>query len=85
MIILFYFFFYTYTKSDLIGGMEGMYHMLVEAAEIRPVAGNKDGSYLTLKSNSEPIVLTCTPRGVLTGYDARWTCLLDNPDVRRFR
>ncbi|KAF9813666.1 hypothetical protein IEO21_05437 [Rhodonia placenta] len=57
MIILFYFFFYTYTKSNLIGGMEGMYHMLVKAAEIRPVAGNKDGSYLTLKSNNGLVFL----------------------------
>ncbi|CCL99805.1 uncharacterized protein FIBRA_01829 [Fibroporia radiculosa] len=57
MIILFYFFFYTYTESELIGGMEGMYHLLVKAAEERPVTGNKNGSYLTLKSNNGLVFL----------------------------
>jgi len=57
MIILFYFFFFTYTESDLIGGMEGMYNMLVKAGEERPVAGNKNGSYLTLKSNNGLVFL----------------------------
>ncbi|KAF9244545.1 Sodium:solute symporter family-domain-containing protein [Melanogaster broomeanus] len=51
MIIILYFFFYTYTQSDLIGGFEGMYQKLYLAGLERPVSGNQDGSYLTLKSN----------------------------------
>ncbi|KAG2159684.1 Sodium:solute symporter family-domain-containing protein [Suillus bovinus] len=51
MILIFYFFFWTYTKADLIGGFEGMYNLLQQASIERPVAGNQDGSYLTMKSN----------------------------------
>ncbi|KAF9811021.1 hypothetical protein IEO21_06725 [Rhodonia placenta] len=51
MIIILYFWFYTYTESDLIGGFEGMYRLLQQAAVERPVAGNEQGSYMTLKSN----------------------------------
>ncbi|EIW86873.1 Na+/solute symporter [Coniophora puteana RWD-64-598 SS2] len=51
MIIILYFFFYTYAESDLIGGYEGMYRMLQQAAKERPVSVNEGGSYLTLKSN----------------------------------
>ncbi|KAG2369496.1 Sodium:solute symporter family-domain-containing protein [Suillus spraguei] len=51
MILIFYFFFWTYTKAELIGGFEGMYNLLQQASIDRPVAGNQDGSYLTLKSN----------------------------------
>lgn len=53
MILIFYFFFWTYTRADLIGGFEGMYNLLQQASIERPVAGNQDGSYLTLKSNCE--------------------------------
>ncbi|KAF8846221.1 Na+/solute symporter [Paxillus ammoniavirescens] len=51
MILILYFFFYTYTQADLIGGFEGMYQKLHQAGLERPVAGNYNGSYLTLKSN----------------------------------
>ncbi|OAX44409.1 Na+/solute symporter [Rhizopogon vinicolor AM-OR11-026] len=51
MILILYFFFWTYTKADLIGGFEGMYNLLQQASIERPVSGNQDGSYLTLKSN----------------------------------
>lgn len=51
MILIFYFFFWTYSRADLIGGFEGMYNLLQQASIERPVAGNQDGSYLTLKSN----------------------------------
>lgn len=53
MILILYFFFYTYTQADLIGGFEGMYQKLYQASLERPVSGNQDGSYLTLKSNCE--------------------------------
>ncbi|KAH7918066.1 hypothetical protein BV22DRAFT_1115482 [Leucogyrophana mollusca] len=51
MIIIFYFYFFTYCESDLVGGLDGMYRLLQQAGEQRPVAGNQNGSYLTLKSN----------------------------------
>ncbi|GAD98264.1 hypothetical protein AN7373.2 [Paecilomyces variotii No. 5] len=51
MIIILYFMFTTYTSSDLIGSPTEMYELLKEAAIKRPVEGNTDGSYLTLKSN----------------------------------
>ncbi|PCH38693.1 Na+/solute symporter [Wolfiporia cocos MD-104 SS10] len=51
MIIIFYFYFHTYTKAELIGGLDGMYNLLREAGMKRPVADNADGSYLTMKSN----------------------------------
>ncbi|KAJ9300559.1 hypothetical protein DTO271G3_1723 [Paecilomyces variotii] len=51
MIIILYFMFTTYTSSDLIGSPSEMYELLKEASIKRPVAGNTDGSYLTLKSN----------------------------------
>ncbi|KAI0736599.1 Sodium:solute symporter family-domain-containing protein [Fomitopsis betulina] len=51
MTIILYFYFYTYTEAELIGGFEGMYQKLQQAAIERPVAGNAGGSYLTLKSN----------------------------------
>ncbi|EGN99399.1 hypothetical protein SERLA73DRAFT_108889 [Serpula lacrymans var. lacrymans S7.3] len=52
MIVILYFFFYTYVEADLIGGLEGMYRLLQQASIDRPVNGNQDGSYLTLKSNN---------------------------------
>ncbi|KAH7912992.1 Sodium:solute symporter family-domain-containing protein [Hygrophoropsis aurantiaca] len=51
MILILYFFFYTYSQAELIGGFDGMYRLLQQASVERPVAGNQDGSYLTLKSN----------------------------------
>ncbi|EHK98033.1 putative Urea active transporter [Glarea lozoyensis 74030] len=40
-----------YTTNPLIGSPDRMYEILTEASKLRPVAGNQDGSYLTLKSN----------------------------------
>lgn len=51
MIIILYFMFSAYTTSDLIGSPSRMYDLLKEASIERPVAGNTDGSYVTLKSN----------------------------------
>ncbi|KUJ20913.1 Na+/solute symporter [Mollisia scopiformis] len=51
MIIILYFMFSVYTSSDLIGSPTKMFELLAEASIKRPVAGNQDGSYLTLKSN----------------------------------
>lgn len=51
MIIILYFMFNVYTTNDLIGSPGEMYRLLKQAAADRPVAGNADGEYLTLKSN----------------------------------
>ncbi|RVX70503.1 hypothetical protein B0A52_05154 [Exophiala mesophila] len=51
MVIILYFMFEVFTHSSLIGSPGRLYDLLVEAAESRPVSGNKDGSYVTLKSN----------------------------------
>jgi Na+/proline symporter len=46
-----YFMFNVYTSNETIGSPSRMYDLLQEAAIKRPVAGNHEGSYLTLKSN----------------------------------
>ncbi|EPE36160.1 solute symporter family transporter [Glarea lozoyensis ATCC 20868] len=51
LIIILYFMFSVYTTNPLIGSPDRMYEILTEASKLRPVAGNQDGSYLTLKSN----------------------------------
>ncbi|KAL1969214.1 hypothetical protein VTN77DRAFT_468 [Rasamsonia byssochlamydoides] len=51
MIIILYFMFSVYATNDLIGSPSKMYDLLQTASLQRPVAGNQDGSYLTLKSN----------------------------------
>ncbi|KAJ6582933.1 solute symporter family transporter [Mycena vulgaris] len=51
MIVMLYFMFSVYTTNPLIGSPAAMYSLLQEAAIKRPVAGNLDGSYLTMKSN----------------------------------
>ncbi|KAE9979454.1 hypothetical protein EG328_000866 [Venturia inaequalis] len=51
MIIILYFMFNVYATNGMIGSPAKMYELLKEAAVKRPVAGNQDGSYLTMKSN----------------------------------
>jgi Na+/proline symporter len=51
MIIMLYFMFNAYAVSPLIGSPGEMYELLKKAGTQRPIEGNKDGSYLTLKSN----------------------------------
>ncbi|ORY00601.1 Sodium:solute symporter family-domain-containing protein [Clohesyomyces aquaticus] len=51
MIIILYFMFDVYTSNDLIGSPSRMRELLENASKLRPVAGNAEGSYLTLKSN----------------------------------
>ncbi|KAF4122876.1 urea-proton symporter [Geosmithia morbida] len=51
MIIILYFMFNTYATNDLIGSPTAMYNLIKKAGEERPVAGNYEGSYLTMKSN----------------------------------
>lgn len=40
-----------YVRNPLIGSPRAMFDLLAEASKQRPVVGNTDGSYLTLKSN----------------------------------
>ncbi|KAB5515306.1 SSS family solute:Na+ symporter [Coniochaeta sp. 2T2.1] len=51
MLIILYFRFSVYTSNGLIGSPGRMYDLLVQAGELRPVKGNYEGSYVTLKSN----------------------------------
>ena len=51
MVIILYFMFQVYVTDNLIGSPSAMFDLLKEAAVKRPVAGNKDGSYMALKSN----------------------------------
>lgn len=45
--------FVVYTTSNVIGSTDRMWELLKEAAALHPVAGNADGSYLTMKSESK--------------------------------
>lgn len=51
MIVILYFMFSVYSSNPLIGSCSEMYDLLKAAALKRPVEGNTDGSYLTMKSN----------------------------------
>jgi Mn2+/Fe2+ NRAMP family transporter len=68
MIIILYFMFNVYATNDLIGSPERMYELLNHASKVRPVAGNTDGSYLTLKSNGGlifAVVQLCSGMGTV--------------------
>ncbi|GAA5933076.1 sodium:solute symporter family protein [Sporobolomyces koalae] len=68
-IIIYYFVFVTYGTSDLIGSPSKMYDLLKEAAIRVPVAGNAEGSYLTLKSNSGMLFAAST---IATGFSDKF-------------
>ena len=75
MIIILYFLFTVYTSSDKIGSPSEMYSLLQTAAKQRPVAGNQDGSYLTLKSNFAlvfGIIQLCSGSGTVFLDQAYW-------------
>lgn len=48
--IIFTFIFTVYATSGYIGSISEMHHLLSEATQVMPVAGNAQGSYLTLRS-----------------------------------
>ncbi|SPN99956.1 probable DUR3 - Urea permease [Cephalotrichum gorgonifer] len=50
-VIILLFSFTVYATSDIIGSPSKMYDLLVQASRDHPVDGNKDGSYLTMRSN----------------------------------
>lgn len=75
MIVILYFMFNAYAVSPLIGSPGEMYELLKEAAIKRPVAGNKDGSYMTMKSNYAlvfGIIQLCSGSGTVFLDQAYW-------------
>ncbi|KAF1982048.1 solute symporter family transporter [Aulographum hederae CBS 113979] len=75
MIIILYFMFNAYATSDLIGSPKAMYELLKQAAVQRPVDGNQDGSYLTLKSNFAlvfGVIQLCSGSGTVFLDQAYW-------------
>ncbi|KAH7094807.1 solute symporter family transporter [Paraphoma chrysanthemicola] len=75
MIIILYFMFNAYAVSPLIGSPGEMYDLLKKAGNQRPISGNKDGSYLTLKSNFGLIfgvIQLCSGSGTVFLDQAYW-------------
>ncbi|KAH6604208.1 hypothetical protein Trco_007654 [Trichoderma cornu-damae] len=50
LIIIMIFALKTYATSDVLGSPSAVYDLLVKAAQAHPVSGNRDGSYLTMRS-----------------------------------
>lgn len=82
MIIIIYFMFNVYTSNETIGSPSAMFDLLQEASIKRPVAGNHEGSYMTLKSNFALIfgvIQLCSGSGmseILDHTHARKNCRL---------
>ncbi|KAF2688545.1 Na+/solute symporter [Lentithecium fluviatile CBS 122367] len=75
MIIILYFMFNAYVVSPLIGSPGEMYELLKKAGTLRPIEGNQDGSYLTLKSNFGLIfgvIQLCSGSGTVFLDQAYW-------------
>ncbi|TKA83061.1 hypothetical protein B0A55_00925 [Friedmanniomyces simplex] len=75
MIVILYFMFNVYTSNELIGSPAAMWELLGRASELRPVAGNIDGSYLTLKSNGALIfgvIQLCSGMGTVFLDQGYW-------------
>jgi urea-proton symporter len=75
MIIMLYFMFHAYASSPLIGSPGEMYDLLKKAGRQRPIEGNQDGSYLTLKSNFGLIfgvIQLCSGSGTVFLDQAYW-------------
>ncbi|KIW95404.1 uncharacterized protein Z519_03988 [Cladophialophora bantiana CBS 173.52] len=75
MVIILYFMFQVYCTDDLIGSPSRMFELLKKAATLRPVAGNQDGSYMTLKSNNALIfgvIQLCSGSGTVFLDQAYW-------------
>jgi hypothetical protein len=75
MVIILYFMFEVYASDALIGSPSAMYDLLKKAGKERPVAGNQEGSYLTMKSNSAlvfGIIQLCSGSGTVFLDQAYW-------------
>ncbi|KAI9066782.1 Na+/solute symporter [Trametes sanguinea] len=64
-IIIYVFFANVYGTSDATGSISALYDLLVEAGSDAPVDGNRNGSYLTMKSNQGLIFGAAT---ILSGF-----------------
>ena len=75
MVIILYFMFSVYATNAQIGSPSAMYELLKSAAVQRPVPGNQDGSYLTMKSNFAlvfGIIQLCSGSGTVFLDQAYW-------------
>jgi len=75
MIIILYFMFSAYATNAQIGSPAAMYQLLKQAALKRPVSGNQDGSYVTMKSNFAlifGIIQLCSGSGTVFLDQAYW-------------
>ena len=75
MVIILYFMFEVYCTDHFIGSPSRMFELLKEAATQRPVSGNQDGSYMTLKSNDAlifGIIQLCSGSGTVFLDQAYW-------------
>ena len=67
--------FNVYAVSPLIGSPGEMYDLLKKAGTQRPIEGNKDGSYLTLRSNYAlvfGVIQLCSGSGIVMLDQAYW-------------
>ena len=75
MVIILYFMFSAYATNSQIGSPSAMYQLLKEAALKRPISGNQDGSYVTMKSNFALIfgvIQLCSGSGTVFLDQAYW-------------
>lgn len=75
MVIILYFMFSAYANNVQIGSPSTMYQLLKQAAFDRPVIGNEDGSYVTMKSNFAlvfGIIQLCSGSGTVFLDQAYW-------------
>ena len=75
MVIILYFMFSVYTTNAQIGSPAAMYQLLKDAAVKRPIAGNQDGSYVTMKSNFAlvfGVIQLCSGSGTVFLDQAYW-------------
>ncbi|KAK8847691.1 hypothetical protein IAR55_005550 [Kwoniella newhampshirensis] len=59
-VIIYMFMFSAYATSPQLGSISRLYDLLSQAAVSDPVAGNTDGSYMTMKSNPGILFAGCT-------------------------
>jgi Na+/proline symporter len=75
MIVIIYFMFSVYCTNPLLGSPAAVFELLKEASVLRPVDGNQDGSYLTMKSNFAlvfGIIQLCSGSGTVFLDQAYW-------------
>ncbi|KAL2003341.1 hypothetical protein VTN02DRAFT_4251 [Thermoascus thermophilus] len=65
IVIIFLFAFSAYATNDKLGSPGKVYDILVEVAKSRPVEGNAEGSYLTMRSKQGGIFFVINLIGIL--------------------